>query len=111
MRFGVERADGELVVRGEEHHRGHPLGRPPADDFEAVDLRHLDVEEDHVRPERVEGVEHLAPVAAFTDDGEFREGGEQLPHATAGGRLVVGDEHAPLTRIASALRLQVTVSR
>ena len=50
VRFGVERTNRELVVRGQEHHRGHPLRRPPPNDLEAVDLGHLDVEEEHVRP-------------------------------------------------------------
>ena len=52
MRLGLECANGEAVVRRQEDHRWHSLRRASADHFEAVDLRHLDVEEQHVGLER-----------------------------------------------------------
>ena len=104
MRLGLERANRELVVGREEHDRRHALRRPPPDHLEAVDLRHLDVEEDHVGLQRVERREHLAAVAAFADDGEVGKRGEQLPHAAARRRLVVGDEDGDERAIATVDR-------
>jgi hypothetical protein len=92
VRRCLKRANRELVVRGQEHDRGHARRRPPPDDLEAVDFGHLDVEKDHVGPEHIQSRQHFAAVAALSDDGEIGEAGQELAHAAAGGRLVVCHE-------------------
>ena len=44
----VERAQGELVVRGDEDHRRHAVGANRVDEREAAHLAHLHIEEDDI---------------------------------------------------------------
>src|SRR5207253_1244353 len=66
-----------------------------------VDDRHLHVEKNNIQSQRVERGEHLLAVAALTCDDEARERREQLAHAATRGRLIVGDQNAPLHHVIS----------
>ena len=88
----VERTQSVMVVRGHEHDRGDPVRADALEDAEAVEIRHLDVEEHEVGPELLDRDDGLATVAALPDDldaGFVREEGAQ---ALAGEGLVVDDE-------------------
>jgi hypothetical protein len=76
QRFRLEGANGELIKGGEEYDRRHALGSAAADNFEAINSRHLNVEKHHLGHGYVESCEHLGAVAAFAGDGKLREGGQ-----------------------------------
>jgi hypothetical protein len=57
-----------LIVSGDEDHERHALGADRLDDVEPVHLGHLDVEEDQLRGEVLDGGDRLLAVAALTGD-------------------------------------------
>ncbi|HVE80023.1 MAG TPA: hypothetical protein VNA89_14250 [Gemmatimonadaceae bacterium] len=95
----VERVDGEgvervTVVRGHEHHRRHSLGADGAHDGEAIELRHLHVEEDEVRGEAGDLCHRVGAVGTLADDLDVRLVREQRAEPAAGESFVVHDERA-----------------
>ena len=94
-RLGLEGLDGVLVIGGREHDGGpaFPAGQL-ARDLQAVHARHADVEEDHVRLQRVAELQGLLPVARFPDHTEALEVAHQLAQAAAGRGLVIDDQDA-----------------
>ena len=66
--------------------------------LEAVQLRHLDVEEEDVRGEFAHRFHRFEAVGALADDLEVRVGGEQLAQHAARQLLVVDNERADAGR-------------
>jgi hypothetical protein len=87
----LEGADRMVGVGGDEHRRRRPRGTELLEQVEAVDLRHLDVEEEYVGPRARDRLDSLGP-AALADDLDLGIGGEQQAHDLARERLVVDDE-------------------
>ena len=88
----VEGAQRVLVVGGREDHRYRAAQQ--LQHFEAIELRHLDVEEHQVRRQlghRLHGVE---TVAALGHDAHALVRAEVLAHDAAGQGLIVHDDHA-----------------
>ena len=86
---GVEGLDGVAVIGGDEDGKGHAGNANGVDDGEAVDLGHLDVEEDEVE---VMGLEQIDGGAAVGGLGDEAVGLEQSAEALAGGGFIVDDE-------------------
>ena len=93
-RVGGERLDGVVVVGGDEHDRGHPVDADAAHDFQAVEARHLDVEEHQVRRHGGDRGHRVRAVTAFADDGQLAIGGQQRPQSSARQWFVIDDEDA-----------------
>jgi hypothetical protein len=90
----LERADGVFVEGGDEHGERHRLGPNRPHHVEPASLGHLDVEEDHVRGKRADGVHGARPrmcLAHHLDLGEVGEHASEL----ASGRLLVVDYKDP----------------
>ena len=94
----LEGADRVLVVGGDEHDHRQALGGERLDHAEAVQQRHLHVEEYQVRPLLSDRVDRLAPVAAFADDLDVLLSAQGESDAAAGDRLVVNDQGANLVQ-------------
>jgi hypothetical protein len=92
---GFEGLDGMLVVGGDEDDERD--GRcQAADDTEAVQAGHLDVEEDQVWVETLDGVECGLSVLGFADDLDVGFVGEEGADAFATEGFVVDEERADL---------------
>ena len=107
----IPNANRELIERCEKYDRRHAFRRPSANHLEAVDLRHLDVEKEHIGAKRVESGEYFSPVAAFADYRELGIWAEQLPHPSARSWLIVRNEHAPSSRCHRTRSLAVARAR
>ena len=83
-----------FVVRRHEYDERHSVGADGFDDAEAVDLRHLDVQEHEIRRVFVDRQNRLRAVPALGDDLHVRVIGDQRPHARARERLVIDNQHA-----------------
>jgi len=59
-----------MIVGRDEQNRRQRLRRQSADDGEAVELGHLDVEEYEVRPQRRDRRHRRRAIAAFADDAD-----------------------------------------
>ena len=64
--------------------------------FEPAEPRHRNIEQDDVGPQPARGVDRLASVGGFSDDGDVVGKGEECADAFADDRMVVGDEDADL---------------
>ncbi|PYP77908.1 MAG: hypothetical protein DMD25_08180 [Gemmatimonadetes bacterium] len=94
----------EEIVQRLDLERGHGVaveGRRKDDvgvvselleDFEPVALGHLDVEEQQIRPDRVDGPNGGRAVARLAGDRDPRHVGEQVAQLLARERLVIGDD-------------------
>jgi len=67
--MGLEGADGVFVEGGGEDHGGRVLNK--LEHFEAVDLRHLDIQKNEVGVELLDGLEPFKTVVAFLQDGDI----------------------------------------
>jgi hypothetical protein len=83
----LESLDCVLVVSRDEDDRDRRVEK--LHDLEAVEPRHLDVQEDGVRRELSGGLDGFQPVARLPDDRDARDSPEHLPQDRAGRRLVV----------------------
>ena len=83
-RMGVEGVDRVAVEGGDEYDHRHARLRDAAQHLEAVDARHLDVEEHEVRRVGGDGLDGLAAIGALRDDLEILES----PRAAARARAV-----------------------
>lgn len=90
---GLERLDGEFVVRSHEDHERHSVDHVRADHAEAVQVRHLHVQEDEVGTQELERVQGFAARATFPDHDDIGVLAEHLPDAAPGQRLIVDDQH------------------
>ena len=92
---GLERR-GRRAVRRDDHDRQRLVhAAQPAQHFEPVDARHLDVEEDEVRATRARRPSGLPGPDPASED-LVALVFENHPHRVADGRLVVDDEDAGL---------------
>ncbi len=62
--------------------------------LEAVELWHLDVEQDQIRPMLGDGLDRLEAVRALRQDLHIGVWGEAVSESYAGELLVVDDDHA-----------------
>ena len=97
QRAGLKGPHRKRFVRGHEHHRRHPRHPAFAQDIEAVEPRHLHVEEHQIRLERVKRPQRLPPVPRLAHDHDVRVSAEQLPDAAAGQRFIVHDQGADVS--------------
>jgi hypothetical protein len=108
QRLRLEGAQGELVVGGDEDHYGHTAGADRPEHVEAVDLRHLDVQEEQVRRRLLDHPDRFPAVRALGDDLHVPGLREQAADAPARQRLVVhdhgADRHADLSSTAAPPR-------
>ena len=94
-RVHLEGLDRVLVVRGDENDRRRPLHAGEArDDLEAVEPRHLDIEEHDVGPQLPDRFHGLVPLARFAGDLDAGDRAENALQVLARGRLVVDDKNA-----------------
>ena len=108
-RVDLEGAQGVIVVSRDEHDgwRPGPILRPLVrvaaleglDDLEAIDFRHLDIEEDEVGVGIVDGAQRFGAVRTFGYHFDVGVLGEQRPHALTRELFVVDDRDANLGRI------------
>jgi hypothetical protein len=94
QRMRLERAQGELVVGGDEDHRGHVTHADRPQHVEAVDLGHLDVQKEQVRRRLFDGLDRFPAVRAFGNDLHALCFHQQAAYAPARQRLVVHDHGA-----------------
>jgi hypothetical protein len=80
-----------LIVGRYEDDRRHAVGANRFDDLEPVHLRHLDVQEDEIGGQIVDGGERLLAVAGLRDDLHVRLRRQQAGDPLSGQRLVVRD--------------------
>jgi hypothetical protein len=90
----LEGAQGELVVGGDEDHHGHMTDADRLQHVEAVELGHLDVQEEQIRRRLFDGLDRFPAVRAFGDDLDVLCLREQVAYALARQRLVVHDHGA-----------------
>ena len=91
-----EGAECVLIVCGDED--DGVIGADEFEDFETIELRHLDVEENEVGVEFIDGFHGLEAVGAFGDDFEVGVGGDEFAKDGAGEFLVVDDDGADFRR-------------
>ena len=89
-----EGAQRVLVVGGDEHHRREIADPQLLDHAEAVQLRHLHVQEHQVRLQLAHRLHALSPVGALADQLDSRLRFHQLAEAQPRQRLVVNDQRA-----------------
>src|SRR5690606_36826874 len=92
QRVRLEGLQGELVVGGDEDGHRHPLDAYPFEHAEAVEPRHLDIEEDQVRLHFADRFDRLDPVLALPRELHVVLPGEQVADARACQRFIVDDE-------------------
>ncbi len=91
-RVGLERLQGVAVEGGDEDDRGEVLGLDARQDAEAVEARHLHVEEHEVRLPLADRLHGLEAVAALTDDLDVGFVLEPVAHPLARQRFIVDDQ-------------------
>ena len=96
-RVHLECADRVLVVGGREDHRH--VAADQVEHLEAVELRHLDVEEQQVGRQLRHGLHRLEAVGALRHDLDVRFGGQVLAEDRPRQRLVVHDGDAQRKRV------------
>ena len=89
----LESLQGILVVRGDEDHVRHPRGFDHAEQSEAVDQRHLDVEKEQVEGLAVQQPERLDGIGAAGGDFAAADFLEQRRQFLAGEQFIVDDHH------------------
>jgi hypothetical protein len=92
----LERAQRVLIVRRDEHDRD--VVADELEHFEAIELRHLDVEEQQVGTEIRDRFDRLESVRALRDDLDARHAGEVFAHHGPRQILIVHDGHAQSCR-------------
>ena len=98
----VEGADGVLIERGHEHD-GH-VAADQLQHLEAVELRHLHVEDQQVRPQVRHGLHRFESVRALGDDVDAGHARQVLADHGARQLLVVHDGHFQARHGASVIR-------
>lgn len=90
-RAGLERAQGELIMRGDKDSRGRKIGAEHFKKIESVVVGHLNVKENQVRPDAVDGCEGLSAGAAFANELDFRIALEEYRQAAPSQWFIVND--------------------
>jgi len=93
----VEGFEGVAVVGGDEDDGGVTVLFQAAGDGEAVEARHLEVEEDEVGVEAVDQLDGFEATGCLADHGDTADLFELLAEDLAGDGFVVGDESAHQT--------------
>jgi len=75
----VERAQGVLVVGGDEDDRRDAVRAHTLEDVEAVEVRHLDVQEHEVGPQLFDRKDGLTAIPALAHDLDLRLLGKEAP--------------------------------
>ena len=88
----LEGTQGELVVGRHENDRGHGLSIDLFQHTEAVQLRHLHVQENQIGFVPSDGGERISPVSAFAEDIDIRLLVEQLANPLSRQRFVVDNQ-------------------
>ena len=88
----LERAERVLVESRDEHDHRHALGADRLQHAETVELRHLHVEEDEVRPVGANHLDRRRAIAALGDDLDVSRLSQQPAHPPPRDRLIVRDE-------------------
>ena len=102
-RVHLEGAEGVAVVGGDEDDRD--LRIQQLQDLEAVELRHLDVEEHRVRLELGRRLDRLQPGGGLAQDLHVRLRGQHLAQEGARGGLVVDDQHADHPAVSAGIEI------
>src|SRR5262245_1737613 len=92
----LERLEGIAIVGGDEDHDWHGRVRQAGENAEAVQERHLHVEEHEVGLESPQFGERLLAVAALAEDIDVRVALQQVADTLPRQRLVVHDQCANL---------------
>ena len=104
---GRKRRVRAAMGQGRHHdHRHRPQPHDLLEEFEAVHVRHLDVERDDVGIERLDRVARLAGVAGLADDLDVRIDAAGSPDQAAHGGGIVDDENAPGSCLRPPCRLR-----
>ena len=91
---GVEGADRVVIVGGDEDGDGHLFDSNGFEDLETVHLRHLNIEEDEVGIELLNGVHGGFAVAALADDADVAIALEQAQQSRTREGFVIHDQRA-----------------
>jgi hypothetical protein len=91
----LERLQRVPIERRHEDHRRHGGRLETTQDLEAVDFRHLYVQEQHVRALPADRVDGVRAVAALGDDREVLLAREEQPQRLPRERLVVHHDRPP----------------
>jgi hypothetical protein len=92
--MNVEGAQRVAIERGDEDDARQLVRGQRQDHFEAVELRHLDVEEDEVWLVGDDGLQRGGAIAALADEHDVALGREQTTDAAPRHRLVIDDQGA-----------------
>jgi hypothetical protein len=82
------------IVRGDEYGQRHLRGTDGVDDTEAVELRHLDIQEHQIRPPAGNLRDGIEPVRGLYDVADTRILSKEIDQPLPRRLLVVHDEHA-----------------
>src|SRR5262245_10252730 len=93
-RVHIERLHRVFIVRRHENDCGQPLRGDGLQHFEAIEVRHLNVEEYEIGPFVDDRIDRFAPSAALPDDRDTITRFEERADTLAGERFVVDDEGA-----------------
>jgi hypothetical protein len=85
-----------LGQRRDHHHRHRPQPHQPLEKVEAVHFRHLDVEREHVRIERLDHLARHQRVGRGADHFEIALAIDDVGQQAAHQRRVIDDQHAGL---------------
>ena len=90
----LERVHGILVVRRHEGDERHPVLLQQSDDADAVELRHLQIEQRQIRPLPLDDRHGVASRRGFADEHGVIERPQERGEECAGRSLVVRDDDA-----------------
>ena len=88
----------QLGQRADHDHRNGPPRQDRVQRRQAVHVGHLDVQRDHVRPERVENLQRLPAVAGRADHLHAGRGGDAVGDDRADHRRIVDHQDANVLR-------------
>src|SRR5262249_36595224 len=91
-RVYVKRLQRILIERGDENDRLDLFWSNALEHVEPIHLRHLDVEKDQIRRERVDGFDRFASIATLVENLDLRIFFEQQAQIASRQRLVVDDQ-------------------
>src|SRR5437899_888989 len=92
----LEGLQGELLVGGDENNERQPWATDLVDHVETVQFRHLNVQENQIRLEAIDGFNGFAPTGGGANDFDIGLVLKQALEHGAAERLVVGDQRANL---------------
>ena len=87
-----ERLQGMLFMGGHKDNMGHSFLGQHAQQLQAADPRHLDIEEDHIRLQPVDRGDGFDGIGAFAQHIDIRRLLQQAPQFLAGQRFVIDNQ-------------------